>query len=115
MQFEPGRPIYVASGIFQTEPEFAREHLPGWMVFYGRMLLNSFDLEHLDLEQLAAIDYLVAVKAAKFIGWAGSSFSFWIPQERALQGLHADSSHLILGDGTVAWHNGWAVSNAIIQ
>ena len=115
MHFDPSVPIYVASGIFQTDPDFGAHHLPGWQIWYGRQLLQDAEIEDMDLEQMATIDFLVAAKAAKFIGWAGSSFSFWVPQERAVNGLHNATSHIIYGEKSEhSWQDDWLVSNSVI-
>lgn len=114
LQFEPYMPIYIASGIFQTDPEFANKHFPGKVIWYGRQLLQPGELEHLDLEQLAAIDFLVASKAAKFIGWAGSSFSFWIPQERAIHGMDNSTSYIIQAEDAGDFQGKWMMSGGVM-
>ena len=106
--------LYIASGIFATEPDFAEQHLRQWSshITNRAALLSPDELDSLDVEQLAAIDFLVVSQATKFVGWQGSSFSFWVPEERALRGLDAATSLLIRSteameaeqDGFVAAH-----------
>ena len=118
LRLEPATPLYVASGIFKAEPMFGSQFLASWSkhICYGRLFLSAEEVKHLDLEQLAAIDFLVASRAQKFIGWAGSSFSFWVMQERALNGLDAASTHIIRENApSGGWHDEWSISNAVYQ
>ena len=114
----PDETLYIASGIFEEEPDFARKHLQKWSsrILYRNMLLPPEDARALDVEQLAAIDFLVVSRASKFIGWAGSSFSFWVPEDRALSGL--DNATSLIIRGTEAWgpeHDDFLRSNGIFR
>ena len=114
----PDETLYIASGIFEEDPDFARKHLRKWSsrILYRSMLLPPEHARTLDVEQLAAIDFLVVSRASKFIGWAGSSFSFWVPEGRALRGLTNDTSLIIRG--TEAWgpeHDDFLRSNGIFR
>jgi len=62
---------YVASGIFQTEPDFAKKHLQkkSRRIVHRSMLLSPGETASLDVEQLGAIDFQVVSRAFKFIGW----------------------------------------------
>lgn len=100
----PDEQLYIASGIFTTEPDFVERHLQSWSshITHHALLLSAEETSNLDVEQLAAIDFLVVCKAAKFIGWQGSSFSFWVPEERALHGLNHSTSLVIDGAENMA-------------
>ncbi len=89
--------LYIASGIFEEEPDFARKHLQtrSRHILYRNMLVPLEDAVTLDVEQQAAIDFLVVSQASKFVGWAGSSFSFWVPEDRAMRGLDNRTSLII--------------------
>ena len=110
--------LYIASGIFITEPAFVESYLQTWSshITHRALLLSTEETSSLDVMQLAAIDFLVVCKAAKFVGWQGSSFSFWIPEERALHGLSRSSSIVIEGaTGMGDEHNAFARSNSIAE
>ena len=114
----PDEQLYIASGIFTSEPDFAEQHLHTWSsrITHRALLLSAKETSHLDVEQLAAIDFLVVCKAMKFIGWQGSSFSFWVPEERALHGL-ADSTSLVIDSAETmgAEHAAFATSNGVVK
>ena len=63
--------LYIASGIFQTEPDFAKKYLQKWSrrIVHRNMLLSPEETASLDVEQLGAIDFQVVSRASKFIGW----------------------------------------------
>lgn len=114
----PEEQLYIASGIFSTEPDFVERHLQSWPshITHRGLLLSAEESGGLDVEQLAAIDFLVVCKAAKFIGWQGSSFSFWVPEERALHGLDHSTSLLINGAEKMdAEHHKFAVSHGVVK
>lgn len=49
----------------------------------------------LESEQEALLDFLVLARCRAFVGFGGSSFSYFLPQYKALQDLHAAPSVLI--------------------
>ena len=114
----PDEQLYIASGIYITEPDFSERYLQTWSsrITHRALLLSTEEIASLDVMQLAAIDFLVVCQAARFIGWQGSSFSFWIPEERALHGLNRSSSIVIEGaTGMGAEHAAFARSNSIAE
>lgn len=90
-------PLYLSSGVFESEPDFAASWKHNWSITnsHKELLLDEADLMSLHSEQRAALDFLVLVKARKFVGWAGSSFSFWAVEHRKMAGLPASSSFLV--------------------
>ena len=46
-------------------------------------------------EQLALVDFLVLAQGYRFVGFGSSTFSFYLQQFRALQGLSLGSSVLV--------------------
>ena len=114
---DPALPLYISSGIFRTEPDFAQRCLSNWSshIFYNEILLSKSEIAELDIEQLAAVDFLITARAAKFIGWAGSSFSFWIPEHRALHGMDPSTSSIIRGDWANVVQDEFTRSNAVMR
>lgn len=118
LQLAPNEHLYIASGIFGPEPNFAGKHLQGWSdrITHHKMLLSRDEMSSLDVEQKAAIDFLIVSKASKFIGWQGSSFSFWVVEERLLDGLDASTSLLIGGaEGMGSEQEAFVRSNGIAR
>jgi len=118
LQIAPDEHLYIASGIFGPEPDFAGKHLQGWSdrITHRKMLLSREEMSSLDVEQRAAIDFLIVSKASKFIGWQGSSFSFWVVEERLLNGLDASTSLLISGaEGMGSEQEAFVRSNGIAR
>ena len=70
--------MYIACGIFQTQPLFAQHwrHNFALVNVHKGELLSVAELSALHSEQKAAVDFLVLVRAEKFVGVQISSFSF---------------------------------------
>ena len=117
LELDPALPLYISSGIFRNEPDFAQRCLSNWSshIFYNELLLSKSEMAELDIEQLAAVDFLITARASKFIGWAGSSFSFWIPEHRALHGMDPATSYIIRGDWANIVQDEFTRSNAVLR
>ena len=114
-EFDVSLPLYVSSGIFGQEPDFAEtwRHNQSSVNSHKEALLPEADLTPLHSEQQAALDFLVLVRASKFVGWAGSSFSFWASEHRKMVGLPPTASLIIkqkAGDGVHEW---FVMSNTV--
>ena len=96
-QLDPSLPMYVACGIFQSQPLFAQEwrHSFASKNVNKEQLLEPSELSALHSEQRAAVDFLVLVHAEKFVGVQISSFSFWAVEHRKLHGIAAAADFLI--------------------
>lgn len=77
-------PLYLASAVFETQPDFAARwrHGCGSSAAHLAGLLEPAELAPLRTEQRAAIDFLVLVRAAKFVGLQLSTFSFFVAEQR---------------------------------
>ena len=90
-------PIYVACGIFETQPHFAwdwQTSLASNSVHKGQ-LLGDAELSALTSEQKAAVDFLVLVQAERFVGVQISSFSFFAAEYRKMHGIAPEYNYLI--------------------
>ena len=56
-------------------------------------------------EQLALIDFLILANAQQFVGFGPSTFSFYMREYRALQGMHRSTSFLLDGSSIVGIDN----------
>jgi hypothetical protein len=88
-------PLYIASSVFETQPDFARkwQHGCGSSATHLTALLDARELGPLRTEQRAAVDFLVLVRAAKFVGLQLSTFSFFVAEQRKAGRLFGN--HLI--------------------
>ena len=89
--------MYIASGIFETQPLFAQQwqHSFGLENVHKEELLDAAELSALHSEQKAAVDFLVLVQAESFVGVQISSFSFFAVEYRKMQGIPPEHNHLI--------------------
>ena len=96
-QLDPSLPLYVACGIFETQPLFAQEwqHSFASKNVHKEQLLEPLELSALHSEQRAAVDFLVLVHADRFVGVQISSFSFFAVEYRRLHGTAAERDYLI--------------------
>ena len=110
-------PLYISSGVFEAEPTFAAtwQNNASSLNSHKELLLAEADLAQLHSEQKAAVDFLVLVRATKFVGWAGSSFSFWAAEHRRMLGLPDNSTLLIRREKAGAGiHDLFVLSNTVI-
>lgn len=85
-------PIYVASGIFSANQEHVPEILNalspfGSRILHKEMLADTWLLETLNSEQLAAIDFMILRKTSVFVGVLDSSFSKMVARFRTVDGF----------------------------
>ena len=117
IEFDSLLPLYISSGVFETEPTFAAtwQSNASSLNSHKELLLAEVDLAQLHSEQKAAVDFLVLVRATKFVGWGGSSFSFWAAEYRRMAGLSDNSSLLIRREKAGAGiHDLFVLSNTVI-
>ena len=96
-QLDPSLPMYIACGIFESQPLFAQEwrHSFASKNVHKEQLLEQPELTALHSEQRAAVDFLVLVHAEKFVGVQISSFSFWVVEYRKMHGIAVGRDLLI--------------------
>ncbi|KAL4423902.1 hypothetical protein ABPG75_001203 [Micractinium tetrahymenae] len=101
--FEPTLPLYVATGLlsYGAELEFqggvnmlVTSHLCS-EVLYKEQYVPIFELQRLNSEQLALLDFLILARAEKFVGFGPSTFSFYLREHRMLHGMPPEQSHLV--------------------
>ena len=90
-------PMYIACGIFETQPLFAQQWRHGFASgnVHKEQLLSAAELSALHSEQKAAVDFLVLVQAESFVGVQISSFSFFAAEYRKMLGTPPEHNHLI--------------------
>ncbi|KAK9814823.1 hypothetical protein WJX72_012059 [[Myrmecia] bisecta] len=94
-------PLYVASGILQDgaaklPPQFTElQRRFASSIHHKEMYLTPADTASLDSEQLALIDFLVLATAQRFVGIATSTFSLFLVEYRAIQGVDRIMSGLV--------------------
>ena len=64
-------------------------------IHYKEQHLTSADLAALNSEQKAAVDFLVLQRARSFVGLGSSTFSFYLREHRALEGIPRNSTVLV--------------------
>ncbi|GAB4823808.1 hypothetical protein N2152v2_010854 [Parachlorella kessleri] len=97
--FTNSTPVYVASGLFVAKPPKAIEQLERRFKEQGVLakmhhklaLLPPEQLQGFHSEQLALIDLLVLLKSQVLVGDAASSFSAFVREFRAVQGISKDT------------------------
>lgn len=96
-QLDPSLPMYIACGIFETQPLFAQHwrHSYASINMHKEQLLEAAELSALHSEQRAAVDFLVLVRAQRFVGVQISSFSFFAVEYRKMHGIAPERNLLI--------------------
>lgn len=101
--FDAGTPLFVASGLLtygasaemeKVAAEITREGLAS-SIHYKEQHLTSADLAGLNSEQKAAVDFLVLARSKYFVGLGSSTFSFYLREHRALEGISRKSTVLV--------------------
>jgi hypothetical protein len=64
-------------------------------IHYKEQHLTSADLAALNSEQKAAVDFLVLQRSRGFVGLGSSTFSFYLREHRALEGIPRNSTVLV--------------------
>ena len=90
--FTTERAMYVASGIFDGEPEVASLALERLQPFanvikFNQQMLNATTRRFLTREEVAVVDLLVLLQSDVFVGSPPSSFSMFVSQYRICHGL----------------------------
>jgi hypothetical protein len=89
-------PLYVASGIFDSEPAIAALatkwlRMLGFAAIHNRMLPTATQTQELHHEELAAVNMLVCAQADVFIGTPVSSYSAFISQYKLAHKLGGET------------------------
>jgi hypothetical protein len=101
--FDARTPLYVASGLLtygasaemdKVAAEIKKEGLAS-SIHYKEQHLTSADLAALNSEQKAAVDFLVLQRSRGFVGLGSSTFSFYLREHRALEGIPRNSTVLV--------------------
>lgn len=95
--FSQAVPLYIASAIFMSQPKHQFHVLKrlasfGSEIVYKEVLADKTDLEHLNSEQLAAIDFMLMCQTSKFVGVLDSSFSKLVARFRETDGHDTGSN-----------------------
>ena len=108
--------MYIACGIFETQPLFARQWRHRYAVknVHKEQLLSTAELSALHSEQRAAVDFLVLVQAERFVGVQISSFSFFAVEHRKLQGIAPGRDHLIQLKDTPYPNDMFVATNSVV-
>lgn len=100
---DAGTPLYVASGLLtygasaemeKVAADIKREGLAS-SIHYKEQHLTSADLSNLNSEQKAAVDFLVLARSKNFVGLGSSTFSFYLREHRAMEGIPRNSTVLV--------------------
>ena len=95
-------PLFVASGIFTARPEYqlrvVQTLIPfGSCILHKEDLVDKQELDYLNSEQLAVIDFMLMRRTAKFVGVFDSSFSKLVARFRETDG-HESSTNTFARD-----------------
>jgi len=101
--FDAGTPLYVASGLLtygaSAEMETVAAEIRGAglasSIHHKEQHLTPADLAALNSEQKAAVDFLVLARSRAFVGLGSSTFSFYLREHRALEGIPRNSTVLV--------------------
>ncbi|EFN51509.1 hypothetical protein CHLNCDRAFT_140196 [Chlorella variabilis] len=123
--------IYVASGMLTYGASVEMDRTKNYLMHTGvcsrvhhkEQYIPQKELEVLNSEQKALLDFLVLARAQRFAGFGSSTFSFYLREYRALHGIPRSTSalvdaHVIGTDnlfhtaGTIVW-NGQALEGRI--
>ena len=84
----------IGAAMDKVAAELRREGLAS-SIHYKEQHLTSADLAALNSEQKAAVDFLVLQRSRGFVGLGSSTFSFYLREHRALEGIPRNSSVLV--------------------
>jgi hypothetical protein len=96
--FSTELPVYMAAGVLSyddtTHMDEARSKLSPYSkaVIFKEKYLDKAELAGLHPEQQALVDFLVLAECRHFVGISLSTFSVYLREYRALQGLAARST-----------------------
>jgi hypothetical protein len=102
-------PLYIASGLFTYDARKNTETIESMLGPYGKVLRGKHDfipapeLDALDSEQLAAIDFLVIAHAQVFVGNEKSTFSWYLREFRHLRGIANRNSSCLVDCNDSKW------------
>ncbi len=105
--FSTHAPVYVAAGVLSYNDtalmrEATRKMAPfAKAVVYKELYLSPEELQGLHPEQLALLDFLVLAECKAFVGAGFSSFSVFIREYRALNGLAPRDTSLLVSGAAV--------------
>lgn len=101
--FTANVPMYVASGLLTYGANDDMNRIIGMLkagglcsdVLYKELYIPQAEIDELNSEQKALLDFLVLAKGKYFVGFGSSTFSFYLREHRVLQGMQRSSSVLV--------------------
>ncbi|KAL3132707.1 hypothetical protein ABBQ32_009214 [Trebouxia sp. C0010 RCD-2024] len=95
--------LYAASGLLTYGANDEMDHLIGTLkdaglckdVHYKELYIPQAELEELNSEQKALVDFMVLSRGRGFVGFGSSTFSFYLREYRVLSGIPRSSSVLV--------------------
>lgn len=95
--------LYAASGLLTYGANDEMDNLIGSLkdaglckdVHYKELYIPQAELEELNSEQKALVDFLVLSRGRGFVGFGSSTFSFYLREYRVLSGIPRSSSVLV--------------------
>ncbi|DBA65894.1 TPA: hypothetical protein ACH3X2_002921 [Trebouxia sp. C0005] len=95
--------LYAASGLLTYGANDEMDNLIGSLkdaglckdVHYKELYIPQAELEELNSEQKALVDFLVLSRGRGFVGFGSSTFSFYLREFRVLSGIPRSSSVLV--------------------
>lgn len=96
-------PLYAASGMLTYGASTDWERTVGYLTHKGlahsvhhkEMYVPGADLDALNSEQKALVDFIVLAQSHRFVGFGSSTFSFYLREYRALLGLPRSTSAMV--------------------
>lgn len=101
--FSPDLGLYVASGLLTYGANDDMDHIIETLkdfglcneVHYKELYVPQAELDALNSEQKALVDFLVLSRGRGFVGFGSSTFSFYLREFRVLNGIPRSSSVLV--------------------
>lgn len=101
--FDAATPLYVATGLLtygaSSEWAYAQKVLLSKdlasRVLIKNQYVPDFELAALNTEQAALLDFLILARAARFVGFGSSTFSYYLTQHRRIRGHAPETSILV--------------------
>ncbi|KAI3432401.1 hypothetical protein D9Q98_003957 [Chlorella vulgaris] len=101
--FDAASPLFVATGLLSYGAEI--EFKTGVALLIGQGMCSEvlykeeyvppFEMQRLNSEQLALLDFLILARAEKFVGFGPSTFSTYLQEHRVLHGTPPANSLLV--------------------
>lgn len=101
--FDNATRLYVASGMLTYGASVDMDRTIGYLkhvgvcseVHHKEKYIPQSEIEKLNSEQKALLDFIVLARAQRFVGFGSSTFSFYLREYRALQGISRKLAGLV--------------------